>query len=136
MWRSVFPLAATLCLTSAVSAHADALCRALAERDASLGDPSSTCRISLLQGGGEQQSCYWTYDYRDAASSDHLEELRINIEKCLGRDAALAPDTQVNHPDSFDLFQYEGQGIRAALSLKDKAGLGKSLVFLSLSRVP
>lgn len=109
------------------------ICLALQAGDPSLGDPNATCQSSALLGGGAQTSCYWVYAYRAPEAEARLEGLRSGIEACLGAEAAQPEDTQVNHPDSFTLHRYEGQGIRVALSLKDKAGLGQSLIFLSLS---
>jgi hypothetical protein len=76
------------------------------------------------------------FDYRDAQAVTWLNMLRTRVEACMGPDAEMAGDAQVNHPDSFDLHQYEGQGHRVALSLKDKAGLNQTLVFLSISQEP
>lgn len=112
---------------------AETPCVALQRGDATLGWAGASCTTSLLLGGAEQISCYWAYDYRSAEAQARFEELQAQIEMCLGKDAALPADLQVNHPDSYALRQYEGQGRRVALSLKDKAGLGNTLVFLNLS---
>ena len=115
---------------------ADPICDALETGDASLGTGIATCQTSLVQSGGEQMSCWWAFDYRSAEARIRLDDIRAGIETCLEGQGALPGDAQVNHPDSFELHRYEGPTMRAAVSLKDKAGLGQSLVFLSLTPKP
>ena len=119
-----------------VGLSASPACQRLADGDATLGLPDATCTESLLQGGTSQTSCYWVHAYRSADALKQFDALRIAIETCLEADAALPEDSLVNHPDSYDLRQYAGQGVRVALALKDKSGLGQTLVFLSLSPDP
>lgn len=132
MWRYVF----LFTLVFGVSAQAGPNCSFLTTGDASLGDDTTVCRESALLGGITQHSCYWVFDYRAEQAATWLNTLRSQVEDCMGPDTAMAGDAQVNHPDSFDLHQYEGQGRRVALSLKDKAGLNQTLVFLSISQEP
>lgn len=138
MWqgRGMKRLILSLSLALPSTALSDTPCASIASGDASLGDASATCRTSVLQGGAVQNTCYWSYGYRDAAALDHVKQIDQQIQACLGADTLLPPDDLVNHPDSFDLHQYEADGQRVAVSLKDKAGLSQSLVFFSLSRDP
>ena len=117
-------------------ATASSLCERLLKNDASLGQPGATCTVSSLLDGTEQSTCYWSYVYRSDEVHTRVEELRVGIEECLGSKSALPADQTVNHPDSFALYRYEGQGLRVSLSLKDKAALQQSLIFLSLSASP
>ncbi len=118
------------------SVLANPVCLALASGDASLNDTEATCQTSMLHGGIPQNTCHWPYTYRADEALTRLDQLRAEIETCLGPDSALPADALVNHPDSFALYRYEGQGVHVALSLKDKAGLNQSLIFLSLSDIP
>ena len=139
MWHMPNMRFAALILTGTLTAHpllAGTFCDALFRNDASLGQDDAKCSINLLQGGISQMSCHWDFSYRSTESLLRFEDIQAEIENCLGTDAALPADTQVNHPDSFELRQYEGQGARVALSLKDKAGLDQTLVFLSISAIP
>lgn len=127
--------AACLTLALTLPAGATEICARLDKGDASLGDPGATCRSVILPGGATQESCHWSFGYRDPAAAARLAALKAAIETCIGPAAALPEDLRVNHPDSFALHVYEGRGMRVALSLKDKARQGRSLVFLGLNRL-
>ena len=43
---------------------------------------------------------------------------------------AATTDAAVNHPDSYDALAWEAPGARISLSLKDKGGEGRTLIFL------
>ena len=123
-------------LLSPQSALASAECTALLNRDATLGHDKAICSTSRLLGGHTQTTCYWVHDYRAPSARIQFDLMQGQIESCLGKDAALPADLAVNHPDSFILNQYAGQGLQVSLSLKDKGGLNQTLIFLSLHPVP
>ena len=115
---------------------ADSFCDALSGGDARAGLSGATCIESLLHEGGVQQTCYWTFAYRSAEAYARLDEMHARIVACFGPGSELGGAEIVNHPDSFALTQFSGQGWRVSLSLKDKAARAQSLIFLSVSAAP
>jgi len=132
MWR-LFLCFFVLSLPGGPVAAAE--CAALLRGDASLGRADATCRSTLLLGGGEQMVCHWSHLYRSAEAEAGYALLQAVVERCLASQPHADEAAPVNHPDSFRQAQYEGRGWRASVSLKDKAALGRSLVFVSLSRL-
>ena len=129
----VLPLLCSL-LASPVSAGGS--CAGLQDGDASLGRADGKCQQSRLSGGSRQATCHWAFPYRSEAARAGLQDVRRIVEACLGPDAALPGDTQVNHPDSYILLRYEGQGVQVALSLKDKGALQQTFLFVRLHALP
>lgn len=76
----------------------------------------------------EGEVCLWSHGYRDPAARARFDALSAALEACLGH--AISQDAPVNHPDSYVLRQF-GQGAGTVyLSIKDKAALQRTLVFL------
>lgn len=76
------------------------------------------------------QVCRWDFPYRADAAQAAFDAMSARLLACAGPDRLLADDQQVNHPDSYALNRYALRDKEVALSLKDKASLGKSLIFL------
>ncbi|WP_135505534.1 hypothetical protein [Roseovarius aestuariivivens] len=76
----------------------------------------------------EDDVCMWRFGYRDQAAHDRFERLGALLELCLGRELAL--DDSVNHPDSYQLRRFQIDDATVFLSIKDKASLRQTLVFL------
>lgn len=96
------------------------------------GEPN--CSISQDERGAQSYLCYWTYPYRDDRATSAFEDLSAEIQMCLPDAAELPADKAVNHPDSYLLDRYVQDEVVISTSLKDKAALGQSLVFLRIDR--
>ena len=90
---------------------------------------AETCGTALTQTGEHEIHCRWSFDYRADTAVRHHERLAARIRHCLDA-IQVAPEQGVNHPDSFDQSFYRAGKISLSLSLKDKASLQKSFVFL------
>jgi len=64
---------------------------------------------------------------------EKFEATKQGLAACLGPDAKETTDQIVNHPDAYDLREFELDGSTYAVSLKDKGALQQTYVFL---RVP
>ncbi len=95
---------------------------------------SLDCSISHDERGGTTYLCHWTFPYRDAAATTAFEALDEDIRQCFKEAMALPADSAVNHPDSYQLRRYRHGKLVISASLKDKAALGQSLVFLRIDR--
>ncbi|MEM6374950.1 MAG: hypothetical protein AAF686_01840 [Pseudomonadota bacterium] len=76
--------------------------------------------------------CQWSFDYRSAAANALFGHISADLVACLGPAKALEPG--VNHPDSYQLRQFEAPERLISLSLKDKASLEQSFVFLRVDK--
>ena len=91
---------------------------------------ANSCRAVLDLDAKKSTSCRWDFDFRDDASKALFETLIAEAQSCVGSDAELARDKQVNHPDSYTLKRYQFDGSALSLSLKDKTALQKTLGFV------
>ncbi|MEM7243026.1 MAG: hypothetical protein AAF429_12650 [Pseudomonadota bacterium] len=91
------------------------------------------CGLSNAGGGLFAHVCQWSFPLRDPAALSFFEEFEANALACLPLGEPLAPDQQVNHPDTYALKQYPFKDGVLNLSLKDKGALGRSFVFLRVS---
>ena len=92
------------------------------------------CTIADDERGGKTYLCLWQYPYRDAAAGAAFRALSDDIRTCLDEIAILPADTAVNHPDSYLLHRFRRGNVVISVSLKDKAALRQSLVFLRIDR--
>lgn len=99
-----------------------------AEMETFAGQTASKC------SKGAELVCYWAYDFRESAATEHFGRIASKLNTCLGEASLLPADLSVNHPDSYDLHEYERNGGYFAVSLKDKAQLGQSFVFFRVKR--
>lgn len=74
--------------------------------------------------------CQWRFAYRDGRARDMFEAKGSELEACLG--PAMEQGDQVNHPDSYELRQFQAEGRAVYLSIKDKAALQQTIVFLRI----
>lgn len=126
--------AQTLC------AEVDRIIAALSQKDMDLegmtltlpGHPEAEarCRVSLSLSGAKAAHCGWAFPYRAPEAQAGFEALLTAARTCVGADAPDLTDQPVNHPDAYALHQLTGQGRALGVSLKDKAGLQESFVFL------
>ena len=95
-------------------------------------DVATTCRRSLVLSGGSQVHCGWVFPYRAPEATVAFERLMTAVSACLGGQATMTADKDVNHPDFYDLQTFQLNGLEIGVSLKDKAGLSETYIFLRI----
>lgn len=90
---------------------------------------ASTCRVTR-QGKGRRYHCAWAFPLRARGAANTFEAFAGQLDACLAGRATLHGDSGVNHPDSYAARRYELERAEVSLSLKDKAALGKTFVFI------
>lgn len=97
--------------------------------DGALEDlPRAACRTTLTQTG-PARACSWAFPYRSPEVYAAFEAQIATFEACIPSASPAPIPKGVNHPDSHDVRIYAMGADRVTISLKDKAGLGQSLVF-------
>lgn len=91
-----------------------------------------TCDLSLQLDGSRVYRCYWKHAYRDADALAAFETKDRMLQTCTASKARAPQDQQVNHPDSYDLRTYQAGNVRLTASIKDKAALQETYVFLAI----
>ena len=86
------------------------------------------CTRSLGLGGVVSHTCAWGFDYRSEDATEAFEDLLQDVSACAAELALDEPS--VSHPDSYDLRQFEMPEAIISVSLKDKAALSETYVFL------
>ncbi|MEM9139173.1 MAG: hypothetical protein AAGB15_05025 [Pseudomonadota bacterium] len=94
----------------------------------------ATCGLALGADGATERHCRWDFPYRADAAVERLAALQEAAKACLGA-APVPVEPGVNHPDSFDQHIYALEGLEISLSLKDKAALSQTFVFLRVSLI-
>ncbi|MEP4194867.1 MAG: hypothetical protein ABJL99_04440 [Aliishimia sp.] len=124
------------------AANAQALCNTIDtlhpnSNDVQMSMPGSgevvTCTRSLMLSGGAQIHCGWAFAYRSPAATQAFETLVSTVAECLGDGAAITADLDVNHPDFYDLQTFQLGDQEVGVSLKDKASLSETYVFLRVA---
>lgn len=95
-------------------------------------EKSTKCTRSLVLSGGSQVHCGWAFPYRAPEATAAFERLVRTVAACLGTEASMTADQDVNHPDFYDLQTFQSKGREIGVSLKDKAGLSETYVFLRI----
>lgn len=96
-------------------------------------DLPAQCTRSIVLSGGTQVHCGWAFPYRAPEAAAAFERLASEVAACLGGDASVTPDPDVNHPDFYDLQTFQLKGLEIGVSLKDKASLSNTYVFLRIA---
>ncbi|WP_317054574.1 hypothetical protein [Roseovarius rhodophyticola] len=104
--------------------------------DAPLSLPDATCQQSVDLSGATKETCHWTYPYRTPEAEAAFTQWSDALLVCFGAEQAQLSDQPVNHPDSYTLHRFDTGTAQVSLSLKDKAALGRTLVFLQISPKP
>jgi len=89
----------------------------------------AVCSSYLTSSATTGVSCYWSHPYRSPSAEDQASAMWEMLTKCTDGNL-LTPDAQVNHPDSYDLREWAHEKGVYAISIKDKAGQDRTLVFL------
>ena len=113
------------------SGNGDALRRVAPE----LTETPAVCGQSMGVGGAMSTHCRWAFAYRDPRAAAAYRALVTDLAHCVGPEqvTANAEDKAVNHPDTYDLRLMAITGGTAGISLKDKAALQQTLVFLRIA---
>lgn len=93
-----------------------------------LGSPAQ-CSTSKVLGGGASKDCFWRYPLRSPEARAAFDQIARRLRVCADGPVTVQ-ETNVNHPDSYDQITGIVQGRSVSLSLKDKGGLGETLIFL------
>lgn len=138
--RSSLPICALACFLTGTAAQAD-LCSKIRSLPAQKGEMTLTlsganrttvCTRSLMLSGGSQVHCGWAFPYRAVAASKTFQQLLADVKDCTdGASAAADPD--VNHPDFYELQTFRLSDTEVGVSLKDKAALEETYVFLRVA---
>ncbi|WP_420860938.1 hypothetical protein [Algirhabdus cladophorae] len=93
------------------------------------------CQTSKDPSGVAVFHCGWGYDYRSPGAEAAFSDLLFNVEACWPSVTATPQRAPVNHPDSFDQRLYDLNRAQISVSLKDKARLAETYVFIAVQRV-
>ena len=110
------------------SGNGDALRRAAPD----LTETPAVCGQSMGVGGAMSTHCRWVFPYRDPRAAAAYDRLVADLAACAGPVQATVQDKAVNHPDTYNLRLMAITGGTAGISLKDKAELQQTLVFLRI----
>lgn len=90
----------------------------------------ATCSFSIDLSGARSTNCRWAFGYREQVAADAFAALLRAASVCAGSDIGVTSDQKVNHPDFYDLRVLQVADGEVGLSLKDKAALQQTYVFL------
>jgi hypothetical protein len=128
---------ACLLAVLAAPAAAQSLCEVLDQHDGdvlALSQGTAHCDTSLALGGTRNVHCVLEFAYRSEGATRAFEALVAEVTACIGPAATITLDQSVNHPDAYDLREFEEGGRSYAVSIKDKGALQQTLVFVRVSR--
>lgn len=92
----------------------------------------ANCGRSLGLDGTKALHCGWPFGYRSADAGTAFEALLKGVGECA---VAIAMEPSiVNHPDSYDLRQFQLGTATVSVSLKDKAALEETYLFLRVEQ--
>ena len=94
------------------------------------GAAPEACTRSLSQGGLVAMNCRWKFGYRVAAADVAHGALLEAVRHCVPNAHVVLEEAPVNHPDSYLATTFDAGTVTVAVTLKDKAALGASFVFL------
>ncbi|AEI92607.1 hypothetical protein RLO149_c005790 [Roseobacter litoralis Och 149] len=95
----------------------------------------AVCATSRALSGAVSNHCYWSFPYRSAASTQSFDAVVQRVADCANAQVYSKENT-VNHPDTYDLRRFTIAGKIVDVSLKDKAALQQTIVFLRISGAP
>ncbi len=96
---------------------------------------AADCAVSPSLSGRNVYQCAWEYPYRSPHANEAFEALHGLIGECFGDRAPMRKDPGVNHPDFYDLRQYRLDHVDLSVSIKEKAALQATFVFLRIHGV-
>ncbi|SLN72334.1 hypothetical protein ROA7450_04030 [Roseovarius albus] len=99
-----------------------------------VSDIAGECRTFREHTGAKGVMCNQPFPYRSEKAVNAFAALNDSIQTCLGSSAGPTQDQAVNHPDSYVLYQYVVENMKVSASLKDKAALQQTIVFLRITK--
>ena len=133
MGRRQITRASIALILLATTAQADTLCEKLDTAQPGilvLRQGPAECRSSLAMGGAQHIHCAQVFAYRSEAATDAFDAVLHDLTQCLGPTATQTTDQIVNHPDAYDLREFDLDGRGYAVSIKDKGALQQTFVFV------
>ena len=104
------------------------------KRKITLINDAQTCQLANQLSGGKELVCFWQYEYRNSEAAEQFWRLNIEFQELAGTESPAVEDLDVNHPDYYDLKTYNTNDAMVSVSLKDKAALDQTFVFLRVSK--
>ena len=98
--------------------------------------PEASRCVVVMKPGRRSYRCRWDYAYRDERAYAEFWRFVDSLRQCLGRMAREHVDRNVNHPDFYAARRYEMTEGAVTVSVKDKAAMGSTFVFISLEGPP
>ena len=93
------------------------------------------CAMARSLSGANAYYCSWMFAYRAARAYGTFDAFDQSLQKCFGERAKLSRDQSVNHPDFYDLRNYQLGQVNVTLSIKDKSALRSTHVFVRVQGV-
>ena len=97
---------------------------------------TDTCALANGEAGLRLYYCSWSFPYRTGEARRWFHQLDQKIGTCVNNQQQPKQDDPVNHPDSFILKSIQARGVEVSVSVKDKAALDRSLVFIRFQKTP
>jgi len=94
---------------------------------------ANSCAMSLLLSGSRSYHCMWKFPYRAGTAREVFDGFNAAFENCLPGQMKIRNDQSVNHPDFYKRAQYQAGPVVIGISLKDRAQLHGSFVFLRIT---
>ena len=91
------------------------------------------CALSQDISGRQQYHCQWEFDYRSQNTYETFNQLIEAMQSCFENQAVARKDQGVNHPDTYDQRQFDLEDVVITVSLKDRAALSRTFVFLRVA---
>jgi hypothetical protein len=98
-----------------------------------LGMSPASCSFSLDTQGAKSANCNWAFSYRSAEATGAFKDMLAELSACADMASGIETDQSVNHPDFYDLRLMRIAGGDVGLSIKDKAAIQQTYVFLRLT---
>jgi len=90
---------------------------------------ASKCFVTK-QSKRDWYQCVWEFPYRAERAYDTFDDFVGTMNECIGQHATPHSDQSVNHPDYYSSRRYDMERAEVSVSVKDKAALGNTLVFI------
>ena len=104
-------------------------CERLTQIESGATPENAICRTYLTAEGTVGTSCHWPFAYRSGEAVTFADTLWQQISSC--REGELeGQENSVNHPDSYALRTWAAASGVYRVSVKDKAQLNGTYVFL------
>ncbi len=148
-WRAVFLLAIALAAAPAGADDAADFCgdveRLVRESRSNFADwataasgeaphlklsGAESCVLTRSLSGARTYYCTWAFPYRSVEAYGSFDATKASLQDCFGEQTPSRRDQRVNHPDFYDLQQFELGDVAVTVSIKDKSAQQKTYLFL------